>query len=408
MGAVAFRLMARPMRILFLTHHRRFKTFARSTPFARELVRLGHDVTLVCIADTGRLRFRSYSQDGVTYVETPDLLPGKLRSGWDPVSIFRRDAFLRGGSWDLIHAFESRPATIYPALRFRRRRPVPLVMDWIDWWGRGGLIYHHRPRWYPFLFGRIETYYEERFRRTADATTVISRALGRRAEGLGVDPGSIFCIPDGAETDFFIPRDPVEFRARYGVRPDALVLGFSALDVTSDADMVIEATALVARQRPDVQLLMTGNRPKGLDDIVEAHGAGAHVRHLGLLPYAELPEALSMVDIFLMPLRDTVSNRARWPHKICDYMSLGRPTITQPVGEIKDLFGEQRIGLLATEDPANLAENIIELGGDPARRGALGQQARRVAVERFAWPVLARRLEDCYAHAFKSQSGRTL
>ena len=115
-----------------------------------------------------------------------------------------------------------------------------------------------------------------------------------------------------------------------------------------------------------------------------------------------------MVDIFLMPLRDTVSNRARWPHKICDYMSLGRPTITQPVGEIKDLFGEQRIGLLATEDPANLAENIIELGGDPARRGALGQQARRVAVERFAWPVLARRLEDCYAHAFKSQSGRTL
>ncbi len=385
------------MRILFLTHHRRFKTFARSTPLARELARKGHEVTLVCISEKNRLRFHTYSEDGVRYVETPDLLPGRLRSGWDALSVLRRCAFLRGKSWDLIHAFESRPATIYPALYLLRRKPVPLVMDWNDWWGRGGLIDQQRPKWYRALFGRLETYYEEHFRSRADAMTVISRALGRRAESLGVDPAGIFWIPGGAATDVFVPRDRLEFRARYRIRPDALVLGFSALDVTSDADVVLGAVARVARQRPGVLLVMTGNRPPGFDGLVAAHGVGGSVRHLGLLPYAELPEALSTVDIFLMPLRDTVSNRARWPNKVCDYMSLGRPTITQPIGEMKQLFAEHRIGLLSTEDPGDFATRILELAEDPVRQAELGAEARRMAIESLAWPVLARRLEDCYA-----------
>lgn len=375
---------------------------------ARELVRGGHDVTLVCISNTKRLAFHTYSQDGINYVETPDILPGRLRSGWDPVSVLRRCAFLREKTWDLIHAFESRPATIYPALYLRSRRRVPLVIDWIDWWGRGGLISQQRPRWYQLLFGELETYYEEHFRCRADATTVISGALGRRAEGLGVDPESIFCIPDGADIDFFVPRDPREFRARYGVPEDALVLGFSALDVTSDTDLVLQTVERVASRRKDVLLLMTGNRPLAFDRMVSERGLDRHVRHLGLLPYDEVPMALSTVDVFLMPLRDTVSNRARWPHKICDYMSLGRPTVSQPVGEVANLFSEHAIGLLSTEDPHDFAARVLELVADPARRAAMGAEARKVAVERYAWPILARRLEACYEHGTHHRTGGRL
>src|SRR5439155_27006393 len=92
---------------------------------------------------------------------------------------------------------ESRPATIHPVLGSLRRRPVPLVMDWIDWWAGGGLITEQRPWWYRKIFGGIETWYEEHFRTRADATTVISHGLRDRAVKVGVHAESIFWIPNG-------------------------------------------------------------------------------------------------------------------------------------------------------------------------------------------------------------------
>ena len=184
-----------------VTNHRRFKAAWRSVQIARELVRRGHAVTVLCIADTRVFRLVEYDDNGVHIVESPDLLVGRMRSGWDPYDTLRRILFLQGKEYDLIHAFETRPGTIYPILSYRKRRPVPLVIDWIDWWGRGGLIAEQRPWWYRFLFADIETWFEENFRILADASTVISRGLARRAENLGVDPKSIFWIPHGCSED---------------------------------------------------------------------------------------------------------------------------------------------------------------------------------------------------------------
>ena len=42
------------MRILYVNHYRRHKIVARSEPWTRELVRRGHEVTLLCIAPSAR------------------------------------------------------------------------------------------------------------------------------------------------------------------------------------------------------------------------------------------------------------------------------------------------------------------------------------------------------------------
>lgn len=384
------------MRLLFLTHHRRFKTVARSTPLARQLARRGHQVTLVCIGDSDRWRFRTYEQEGIRYIESPDLLWGRLRSGWDPLSVARRAWRLRGEEFDLLHTFETRPASIHPALALLRRRPAPLVIDWVDWWGRGGLISEQRPRWYQMLMGGMETWYEEHFRTRADATTVISRALADRAAALGVPRDRIFLIPDGAEPDVFRPEDSRVHRAAYGLPPQACVLGFSALDVTLDTELVLRALAVVRRTHPETVAIMTGNKPAGLDAMVARHGVGAHFRHLGFLPYERLPQALSCVDIFLLPFRDKVANRGRWPHKIGDYMSMGRPTVTNPVGEMKLLLEREPVGLLAGEDPDSFAGAIVRLMEDAPLRERLGRRAREVAEQELRWERVCDKAEACY------------
>jgi hypothetical protein len=166
------------MKILLTNYHCRAKTTQyRPGFFGRELVKRGHDVTILCTSDTCRIGFDEKVEEGLRYVEMPDLFWGKLRTGWDVWNLLNRSAYLRKQHFDLIHSFETRPATIHPIRSHLKRTPTPLVIDWIDWWGRGGLIKEQRPLWYQWFCGWFETYYEEHFRTMADATSVkIGRA----------------------------------------------------------------------------------------------------------------------------------------------------------------------------------------------------------------------------------------
>jgi glycosyltransferase involved in cell wall biosynthesis len=116
----------------------------------------------------------------------------------------------------------------------------------------------------------------------------------------------------------------------------------------------------------------------------------------GFLPYEELPACLGSSDLFVLPFADKICNIGRWPNKICDYMCLGRPTITNSIGDIKSLFEEHEIGLLSRWDPIDFAEKIIFLIEHPDIADQLGKNARVVAETVYDWKILIRKLETFY------------
>ncbi|WP_345106326.1 glycosyltransferase family 4 protein [Candidatus Villigracilis vicinus] len=387
------------LNILMVTHHRRFKSRPRSHAMAKHLVQRGHKVTLIVIADQRRFGIVNSEWDGVQVIETPDLLWGQLRSGWDPWDLLNRILYLSHNHehFDLIHCFETRPATIYPALLYSRRHDIPLVTDWNDWWGRGGLIDEVRPAWYRLLFGTVETYYEEAFRTQGAGLTVISSALGRRAEGLGVCPERILHLPSGTFPEIFRPREKMICRERFGLPFSTPVIGFSSLDSHLDLGVVLQALAIVARQYPSVKLIITGKPSNAVVELVRTYGVESNVHLTGYLQDEELPWALSCADLFVLPLADKVYNVGRWPNKICDYMSLGRPTVSNPVGDIKGLFEDHKIGVLASWDPVDFSEKILYLLKNPEIAFRLGDNARDAAVTVYDWKLLVCRLEEFYA-----------
>ncbi|MBK6792989.1 MAG: glycosyltransferase family 4 protein [Anaerolineales bacterium] len=391
--------MNEKLNILMVTHHRRFKSRPRSHAMAKHLVQRGHKVTLIVIADQRRFGIVNSEWDGVQVIETPDLLWGQLRSGWDPWDLLNRILYLSHNHehFDLIHCFETRPATIYPALLYSRRHDIPLVTDWNDWWGRGGLIDEVRPAWYRLLFGTVETYYEEAFRTQGAGLTVISSALGRRAEGLGVCPERILHLPSGTFPEIFRPREKMICRERFGLPFSTPVIGFSSLDSHLDLGVVLQALAIVARQYPSVKLIITGKPSNAVVELVRTYGVESNVHLTGYLQDEELPWALSCADLFVLPLADKVYNVGRWPNKICDYMSLGRPTVSNPVGDIKGLFEDHKIGVLASWDPVDFSEKILYLLKNPEIAFRLGDNARDAAVTVYDWKLLVCRLEEFYA-----------
>ena len=102
------------------------------------------------------------------------------------------------------------------------------------------------------------------------------------------------------------------------------------------------------------------------------------------------------MDVFALPLGAGVRNAAKWPMKIGDFMAAGRPTVSNPVGEMEELFEREPIGLLAAWDPADFAEKIVYILENHNLREDMGIHARYVAENRLSWGILADRLVRFY------------
>jgi len=387
------------MKILMISHYILHGN-ARSLKFGQSLSKLGHDVTNIAMSRHSRLKFRSIINNGVKVIETPDLFWGRARTGWDPWDTILR--LIKTYEWandrpDVIHGFECRPVTIFPILNLiRKQKDLVFISDWNDWWGRGGLITEQRPSWYTPIFGPIETYFEEAFRKRADGVTVISTALAERAYSLGVDKERICRISGGVDTDFFRPLPMKVARKELGIPQNIKLAVFSAGEVIIDLELVLLAFAKVCKQLPDAKLLLTGRKSPLTWEIAQRHGIEDKILDLGWVTFQDFPKYLACADIFLLPFRNKIANVGRWPNKAGEYMSVGRPIVSNPVGDIKELFDRENIGLLAREDPEDFAEKIISLFDNPELCEELGNNARRVAEEQFEWPVLTKRLEEFY------------
>jgi glycosyltransferase involved in cell wall biosynthesis len=366
---------------------------------AKHLVQRGHKVSLMLTSDHGKIGVVKTEWDGVQIIECPDLLWGRLRSGWDPWGLINRMTFLSHDKdqYDLVHCFETRPATIYPALYYCHRHKIPFVTDWNDWWGRGGIIDELRPKWYRILFGAIETYYEEAFRKYAAGVTVISSALELRAKAFGIPAERICKIPGGAFPDFFQARPKEICRKRLSLPLSTPIVGYSSMDAHYDLDILIRALVIVAKRYPSVKFLITGKLTKSIINLAMSCGIESNLYLTGLLPYEEVPWYLGCANLFVLPFPDKIYNMGRWPNKVCDYMSLGRPIISNPVGDVKILLESHEIGLLANYDPVDFAEKIIYIIAHPEIEEKLGMNARNVAITIYDWKILIRKLEEFYS-----------
>jgi len=173
--------MTSRLRILFIVHNQTRKggAYYRGLNLGAPLARRGHDVTLMSIHPSARWAAVERELDGVKLVETPDLLWGVGRTGWDPWDTFHRTQWIRSRRFDVIHTVDTRPAVSLPAWLGRKASGAVWVADWTDWWGRGGAT-SERDGWaVRTIIGPLEQYFEEKPRPHADGTVVISHALER-------------------------------------------------------------------------------------------------------------------------------------------------------------------------------------------------------------------------------------
>jgi len=346
----------------------------------------------------GFLRVQQSRESGLTLVQMPDLTWGRVRTGWDPWNTLRRISFLWGGRFDLIHAFDCRPAVILPALALRARSGAALFIDWADWWGRGGRI-HDRSGWFVrTTFGPIETWFEEAFRLQALGTTVISSALAERCERMGIDRGQILHVSDGCKHGA-PPLSRESARAQLGIGGPLIAY----LGTCTPAEMEL-ACAMLRRLRSggsQARLVFVGDPRVPVPRDVEACGA---VLRTGFLPADEMALWLGAADLCLIVMPDTIGHRGRWPGKISEYLSAGRPVLMTAVGDAAALV--QRVGAGWTAPPMAeaLAEAAARVLPDEEALARAGAAARALAEGDLSWDRLAGELESFYHERLASRA----
>lgn len=282
---------------------------------------------------------------------------------------------------------------LHPAVHFlpRRTRRPPVVVTFHD-------------LRVPYLFpkaGPLRRWIVFFLARRADGVIATNEEDFRTLEDTA-HPARLALIPIGSNIP---PAPPPGYsrdaeRARWGVGPDGLLLGyFGFLNESKGGEELVSALALLVEQGIPAHLLMIGG-PVGTSDPTNRVYAERVRRLIAELGLEELvhwtgyttPEMVSAgllaTDICVLPYRDGVSFRRGTLHACLAHgkaIVTTRPAI--PLAAVGD--GENML-LVEPRDPEGLAAAVARLASDPDLRARLEQGARALAAE-CSWERIARR-----------------
>lgn len=369
-------------------------TYLRAFYFCRELARAGHNVTLATVSRNSRFRPQiSYKRDWIGEFSEPQgdgpwirviegpswgnrFLPG---TGWGPLDIWGRTRELAMSHYDAVFGFEYQPNVSWPVYLTQNQKRYAFYSDWCDWFGgssnrfRGWKLAHC-----------IDSYLEEKIRFRAARVSVTSKVLRERALSIGIPQEKVVHIPNGAPTDYILPRNRKEARQRFRLPEDSPILA-----AVSNGDMCREVRifARVLWQAPKALFLLVGNVSRPACELAEQLAVDDRITRMGWVSDEDYPWVLGCADVCICPLEDGLNDRARWPTKILDFLTAGRATVTNPVGEVETLFRKSGVGVLAGHSDEAFAAETAALLRAHDRRHFLGDLARKVMVHEWDWRI---------------------
>ena len=185
-----------------------------------------------------------------------------------------------------------------------------------------------------------------------------------------------------------------------GPEPDAPVVGFvSGAAPGRGIELLVEAMervrASVADARLNLALQPTGPASHAYLAHLRADLAARSWIRMASVPYGDLPAFLAQAAVLAIPHPPHAYLDVATPVKLFDSMAAGRPLAVTPRIETARIVRDRDAGLVSSGESAEaVADVIIELLADPARRRRLGENGRRAAVEAYDWRHISDRVAD--------------
>lgn len=212
------------------------------------------------------------------------------------------------------------------------------------------------------------------------------------AERYAERPGSWRTIYNGVDLQQFSPGPgawPPDLAMLTG-RPVATVV--AALREPKGHRVAIEAWRSVVEHAPDATLLVVGDGEQR--DVLEqqARSTGVADRVVFAGVRYDVPDLLRASTLVVLP-----SFTEALPTSLIEAAACGRAAVATEVGGVAEVVDDGKSGLLVRpRDADGLAQAVLTVLGDQARRSEMERHARATAVERFDMVAWAHNLRELY------------
>ncbi len=191
-------------------------------------------------------------------------------------------------------------------------------------------------------------------------------------------------IPNGIDLDLFDNFEQVNFRQKFDIPSDRLMIFFSGRMEHRKGIHLCKEIAASILERYDVTFVFAGQdlfnyMSDTLLPYLRTKKLKGSVHYLGKLDRTDVHSCLCQTDIFLIP-----SLWENCPYSCLEAMAAGKAVVSTDQGGMPELIRDGENGLLAcNEDTASYISSLERLIEDVALRERLGTAARRTIEESF-------------------------
>ncbi|MBM4103887.1 MAG: glycosyltransferase family 4 protein [Planctomycetes bacterium] len=402
------------MRILFITHYFQPEpNFFFGLPFAKELVRRGHQVEVITgfpnypggkIYDGYKIKlFQKEIMDGITVYRFP-LYPSHDRSSLKRILCYASLSVSMAlmAPWivsraDVAYVVQG-PATLgWPAIILKWFRHIPFVYNIQDIWPDSllstgmfnkGFAYKIIDAWCKFVYAR------------ASVVSVIAPGMKKMLVKRGVPQDKIEVLYNWCDEELVCRVDRDENLSRQ--------LGFSGkfnivfagnMGKAQALEAVVKAAAIVQPEYPDIQFVFIGSgvEVEKLQSLVKQKQL-TNVLFIPRKPVSEIGPILSLADMLLVHLRKDPLFAITIPSKTQAYLASGRPVLMAVEGDAANLINQAQAGISCEpENPNAIAEAIKEAYNmTPLQRQQLGENGRKYYDNQLSFSVAVNNYEQLF------------
>jgi glycosyltransferase involved in cell wall biosynthesis len=219
----------------------------------------------------------------------------------------------------------------------------------------------------------------------------------RKAYNIPVEKSAF--IPNGVDTKLFCYRDSQQIKDQLGIVEDEFVLGFVGfLGEWVDIELPLFALKKLIEKNFKIKMLIIGSGDKFgyAKNLARKLGISDNVIFTGSVPYSQVPEYISFMDVCSLPFKRCEVSENALPLKLFEYMACEKPVISTPLSGVKEAVGNK---VIYASDVEELVQRIIELYHNNKLIHELGKVGRRFVEQNYSWDKICDKFESVLIEA---------
>jgi glycosyltransferase involved in cell wall biosynthesis len=230
----------------------------------------------------------------------------------------------------------------------------------------------------------------------AEAIIILSKDFKQTLEGWGYK-GRVYLLSTFVD-ESFCDFDIKQIVKQRSARKELNILFLARLQKEKGIFEAIKTAKILMSKYPHIRLTVAGDGPEYINAVNLANSLGLHrIDFLGFVRGKAKKKAFQNADFYLFP---TFYGEGM-PTSLIEAMASGLPIISRPVGGIKDMFIQGKMGYLVDSlHPMDHAEALIRLIEDDKLRKSIMMFNHEYVKEHLVAGKILTKLENIYYDIF--------